>query len=295
MTLFAYIAHDWQKLRWAVTLFVGLGIPYLYFMPESPLYTYAKGQYTELEAILRRMATQNGRKESDWYLAYQDLLHTQPLKFTKKPKETTFLKKFYYLLTHRITLIRLFLAAIIGFMTLMIYLKLSYNLAAMNVSPHLAILIGAFVEVVSCIASYLLLSSRLGRKGSFVIMMLLTIICLVLMPISVKYSPMGSIFLAQFGKFFISSTTAIAWIFVPELFPTTIRSTANGVFIVFSRLGAIATPIIDTTINKDYLPYTFYVSGLLCFIVVLFSLMLPETKDKPMDDVTDYTASLTDI
>ncbi|CAF4652158.1 unnamed protein product, partial [Rotaria magnacalcarata] len=80
-----------------------------------------------------------------------------------------------------------------------------------------------------------------------------------------------------------------------ELFPTSIRSTANAVFIAFSRIGAIVAPILNTAISKTYAPYTFYGSALIAFVVVLFSLMLPETKDKPMDDVTDYTESMADI
>ncbi|CAF3343982.1 unnamed protein product [Rotaria sp. Silwood2] len=293
VALFAFITHDWQKLKWANTAFISLGIPYLYFMPESPLYIYAKGQYVSLEYSLRRIATQNGRKETDWYSCYQEFLRSQPIKFTHEKELTS--QKSHQLLINRTTIVKLFLTAIIGFTTFMVYIKISFGLAMMDTSPYLGILIGAIVEAISYITSSLLISSRLGRKGSFILMMSLTIICITFIPIIVKYSSIVRLGLAQLGKYTISSTTAIAWIFVPELFPTSIRSTANGVFIVSSRIGAIVAPIIYTTINKNYLPYTFYATAFLAFIVLLFSLMLPETKDKPMDDVTDYTTSLTDI
>ncbi|CAF1507066.1 unnamed protein product, partial [Rotaria sp. Silwood1] len=268
VTLFAFITYDWQKLKWANTIFIGLGIPYLYFMPESPLYIYAKGQYVLLENILRQIANQNGRKETDWYIYYQEFLCNQSIKLTHKKQLTSF-QKSYQLIINRTTIIKLLLTAIIGFTTLMIYIKISYSLAMMDTSPYLGILIGAIVEAISYITSSLLISSRLGRKAS--------------------------LSLAQLGKYTISSTTAIAWIFVLELFPTSIRSTASGVFIVCSRTGAITAPIIYTTISNNYLSYTFYASAFLAFVVLLFSLMLPETKDKPMDNVTDYTTSITDI
>ncbi|CAF1677994.1 unnamed protein product [Rotaria magnacalcarata] len=292
--LFAFMTRDWQKLKWANTSFIGLGIPYLYFMPESPLYTYAKRQYIPLEAILRRIATQNGRKEIDWYPCYQELLRNQPIKLAQK-NELTYSQKSYRLFFRRATIIKLLLAAMIGFTTLMIYIKISFSLAMLNISPHLGIFIGAVVEAISCLISSVLISSRLGRKGSFILTMSLTIISLLLIPTIVKYSSITSVGLAQFGKFTISSATAIAWIFVPELFPTSIRSTANAVFIAFSRIGAIVAPILNTAISKTYAPYIFYGSALIAFVVVLFSLMLPETKDKPMDDVTDYTESMADI
>jgi MFS family permease len=121
-------------------------------------------------------------------------------------------------------------------------------------------------------------------------MMSLTILCILIIPTTVKYSSIATIFIVQFGKYAVSGATAISWIFVPELFPTSVRSTANGFFIACSRIGAIATPIINASINKDYLSYTFYVSSILAFFVLLLSLILPETKDKPMDDV-----NITDI
>ncbi|CAF3934588.1 unnamed protein product [Rotaria sordida] len=294
VTLFAFITFDWQKLKWANTAFIGLGIPYLYFMPESPLYIYAKGQYVSLENILRRIATQNGRKETDWYSYYQEFLRNQPIR-SSQTSESAFSQNSYQLLIHRTTIVKLILTATIGFTTLMIYFKISYGLAMMDTSPYLGILLGAIVETISYITSSLLISSRLGRKGSFILMMSLTIICMILIPFFVKYNSIASLGLAQLGKYTISSTTAIAWIFVPELFPTSIRSTANAVFIVFSRLGAITAPIIYTTISKNYISYTFYASAVLAFVVLLFSLMLPETKDKPMDDIIDYTTSITDI
>ncbi len=289
ITLFAYITRHWEKLKWANTAFIGLGIPYLYFMPESPLYVYAKGEYAQLEAILRRIAKSNKRQEADWYSSYQELIRNQPITFTHK-NEITSRRKSHELLTHRVTLLKLVITALIGFTTLMLYVQISYGLAMLDVSPYLGILIGAIVEAASYVTSSLLISTRLGRKGSFIIMMSLTILSTLLIPNFVKYSSLGSVFIAQFGKYAISGATAISWIFVPELFPTAIRSTANGFFVAFSRLGAIVAPIINTTVNKDYLPYTIYASSILALLILLFSLILPETKDKPMDDV-----NITDI
>jgi hypothetical protein len=286
ITLCAYITRDWQKLKWANTAFIGLGIPYLYFMPESPLYYYAKEQYVQLEDLLRRIARENKRPETDWYPSYQELLRHQPKKLTR----ATFLQKSYKLLSQRAAILKLSIAALIGFTTLMLYVKISYGLAVLDVSPYVGIIIGAVVEAASYVTSSLLISTKLGRKGSFLIMMSLTILCILIIPTTVKYSSIATIFIVQFGKYAVSGATAISWIFVPELFPTSVRSTANGFFIACSRIGAIATPIINASINKDYLSYTFYVSSILAFFVLLLSLILPETKDKPMDDV-----NITDI
>lgn len=288
ITLFAYITRDWQKLKWANTIFISLVVPYLYFMPESPLYIYAKGQYIQLESILRRIAKTNQREENDWYHYYQELVRNQSVKLTEKT-QGNFIEKSYKLLTHRTVIIHLLITALIGFTTLMLYFKISYGLAMLDISPYLGILLGAIVEAMSYITSSFLISTRLGRKGSFLIMMSLTIFCTLLLPHFTKYNSITTVFLAQFGKYSISAATAISWIFVPELFPTTIRTTANGFFIAFGRFGAIVAPVINTSLSKDYLSYTYYIASVLAIIVLLFSLILPETKDKPMDDIVNIT------
>ncbi|CAF1266199.1 unnamed protein product [Adineta steineri] len=294
ITLFAYLTRHWQLLKWANLIFIALGIPYLYFMPESPLYMYAKRRYNELEHILRRIANQNGRQETDWYSYYQDFLQNQPKKSSRGNTVTSF-QQSVNLLTNRKTIIKLLITSLIGFTTTLIYFQISYGLAALDISPYLGILLGAVVEAAGYITSSVLISTRLGRKGSFIIMMSLTILCILLIPIITKYNSIATIFIAQFGKYSISGTTAITWIFVPELFPTSIRSTANGFFLALCRFGAILTPILNASVSKEYTSYTFYASSILALIVVLFSLLLPETKGKPMDDVPDYSRNRTDI
>ena len=294
VTMFAYATRDWQKLKWANTAFIGLGIPYLYFMPESPLYTYSKGQYSQLEAILRRIATQNGRKEADWYSCYQELVRTQPIKLAASD-QVTFQQRIYRLLSHRSAIIKILITALIGFTTLFVYIKISYGLAMMNVSPYLGILIGAIVEATGYTTSSFLISTKLGRKGSFTILMSLTIVCVLLLPNIVKYSTVATVFVAQFGKYTISGAIGVSWIFVPELFPTAVRSSANGFFVASSRIGAIMAPIVNVSISKEYLPYTFYASSILATVVLVLSLFLPETKDKSMDDEQDYVSKVTEI
>lgn len=293
VTLFAYLAKDWQRLKWADTAFVALVIPYLYFMPESPLYLYSKRQYHQLEELLRRIATSNKRKEMEWYPFYQSFIRNQPVILSHNEK-TGFCQKTHQIITHRPTAIKLLIIALLGFTTLMLYIKLSYGLAVIDISPYLGILIGAVVEAVGYITGSILISTRLARKGSFILMMILTIICVILIPIIVNYSSLATVFVAQFGKFAISGAIVVSWIFVPELFPTSIRSTANGFFVAFSRIGAILAPIINTSISANYESLTSYISAGLALIVVLLSLILPETKDKPMEDVQDYAINRSD-
>ncbi|CAF2162906.1 unnamed protein product [Rotaria magnacalcarata] len=209
VTLFAYLAKDWQLLKWINTAFVGLVIPYLYFMPESPLYLYSKRDFFRLEALLRRIATANKRDEADWYPVYQELRRNQSFILSNQ-KELTFLQKAHQILAHRSTVIKLLITALLGFTTLMLYIKIRYGLAAMSISPYLGILIGAAVEAGGYVTGSLLISTRLARKGSFILVTSVTIICVILIPIISNHSPIATVFIAQFGKFAISGSIAVS-------------------------------------------------------------------------------------
>lgn len=269
--LVAYLTQDWQKLKWMNTGFIGLGIPYLYFMPESPLYLYSQRQYRKLETLLRRIATTNGRKELDWYPAYEQLI--------RRPSQREEQSQPRY--SGRIR-IKLFVVTLLGLTSLMLYYKISYGLTEMKISPYLSILIGAVLESIAYLTTSLLISSKLGRKGSLMIMMSLTIVSLLCLPLLNEHHPLGTIICAQFGKYASSGTVAITWIFVPELFPTSIRSSANGLFIASSRIGAIIAPVIDALFPENQVIYTHYLIAIVGVIVVLLCLILPETKDETL-------------
>lgn len=278
VTAFAYYTMDWQKLKWACTAFVSLIIFYLYSMPESPLFYLSKRDYTNLEKSLKKISGFNKRNENDWLSDYQEFIHEHQRK--ENETQNSFLQQ--AIETFRVGSLRLKLlvSALTGFTTLMLYIKISYGLTSMDISPYLGILIGAAVEAIGYISGSLLINTRLARKGSFTLLMIFTTICVTLIPILQTRSPKATVFVAQFGKFAISGAIAVSWIFVPELFPTSIRNSANGVFIAFSRTGASVAPIVTTAMRKEYLFYCFYGSSFLSLMNIGFTYFLPETKIK---------------
>ncbi|CAF2602466.1 unnamed protein product [Rotaria sp. Silwood2] len=284
ITLFAYLTVDWQMLKWAKAIFIGLILPYLYFMPETPLYLYAKRQYAELEVLLRRIANQNRRTEVELYPSYQEFLGNQSIAQVHNERKISFLKQLRQLLSQRTSIIKLLIINLLGFTTYLLYYEISYGLEVINISPYLGILIGAVVEAVGYISSSLLMVTKLGRKGTFVIMLGLTAACVFIIPFISKHNALGAVLIAQFGKYAISGTISISWIFVPELFQTSIRSSANGLFITFSHLGAIIVPVINTSVSDEYLSITYYMSSVLAVIVLVLTMLLPETRNKTMDD-----------
>lgn len=283
-TFFAYFARHWEILLWTTTGFIGLSLPYAYFMTESPLYLYSKQQFTRLELLLRKMATMNGRQESDWYPSFQQFIQRQSSEVERNGTEMNFSQKIQQLFCHRVMLKHLCISCSMAFTGMLLFIKISYGLATMNISPYAGILIGAVVEVMGYISASLLMSTRLGRKYTLMCVTGLTCACVFAIPSLTKYNTIGTVIVSQLGKFSISASIATTWIYISELFPTSIRNSANGVAVAISRLGAITAPVVDSSIGDQYLSITFYIYGSLALLVLLIIVFLPETRDTPLED-----------
>ena len=296
VALMAYICRHWLLLKWAMTLYIVALVPYLVFVPESPHWLLSKHRYDDLEKLLRRIARWNKQSESKWMPFYRLLIASQQRErdMNRKNKvQLTCGAKARRFVTHVPTMTKLVISGLLGFITLLIYIKISYGLAAMdNIDPYLNIIIGALVESVAYVIPSLLMV-RFGRKAVFIAFLILTGLCLVVTPHSFAHSQLTIILVAQLGKFAISGAVCVTYLFVPELFPTTIRGTGMGFFILLSRIGSTVAPIIDASIahNQSWVTNMYYLYALLTLLSILLTLLLPETRNVPLADKIDYEMS----
>jgi putative MFS transporter len=293
ITGMAYICRHWLLLKWATTLYIVALVPYLCFVPESPHWLLIKHRYDDLEKVLRQIAQCNRRSESKWLPFYRHVIdnHRNEKDMNQKNKiKLSFFAKIGRFLTHIPTMSKLFISGFLGFVTLLLYFKISYSLGAMDdIDPYLNMIIGAIVEVFGYIAAGLCMI-RFGRKPVFILFLILTVICLVLTPFSFTHNYFIIILIAQLGKFSISGAVCVTYIFVPELFPTSIRGTGMGFFVLLSRLGSTIAPMIDASIshNHSLVTHMYYLYALLTVGCVLLTLLLPETRNVPLADKIDY-------
>jgi MFS family permease len=293
VTGMAYMCRHWLLLKWVMTLYILGLVPYLFVVPESPYWLLTKHRYDELENLLRRIAGCNQRLESKWFPFYRHVIenHRKEKDMNQKTKiKLSFLAKIHRFLTHIPTMSKLLISGFLGFTTLLLYFKISYNLGAMDeIDPYLNIIIGAVVEAIGYIVPSLFMI-RYGRKPVFILFLLATIISLLLTPLTSNQNRFIVILVAQFGKFAISGAACVTYILVPELFPTSIRGTAMGFFILLSRFGSTLGPMIDASIRHNHSLVTNmnYLYAILTILCVLLTLLLPETRNIPLAHKIDY-------
>jgi hypothetical protein len=284
-TLFAYITRSWKYHLWSITGFIGLSSIYLFFISESPMFYYSKSKFIQFEKLLRHINKINGRKNNELDTDLKELLNKENI----NPIKTKLREKLIKILTNRILVQRLIITSIMAFIGMFLFIKISYGLALMNISPYISMTIGSIVEIIGYISANFIMSTRLGRKYSYMIFTGLTSLCVLLIPLLNKRSAIGTVIVSQFGKFAISGSISITWIYISELFPTSIRSSANGFAVAISRIGAILAPVIDANVQEEYLSITFYVYAFLALSVLLLTLFLPETKYLPLTDTLQPT------
>ncbi|CAF2057042.1 unnamed protein product [Rotaria magnacalcarata] len=277
ITVLAYFARDWLRLKWVISGYFALVLPYLYFVPESPYWLFTKKKYNQLEECLRKIAKINGHSDNEWYPYYNELIHNRRLSMLSRKYASRSSKDIIF---HHLP--RLSLCALIGCVTMLLYIKISYGLGAMSdaVSPYWNIIIGAIVEAIGYILASISITTRLGRKYSFIVFSLFTCICVLIIPFVMKSYPIVTIVISQIGKLTISGVVLVTWIYVPEIFPTSMRGVSNGVFVFTGRIGAIIAPVIDVALGEKYIKITFYIYSVLTIIQIIAVYSLPETRNR---------------
>ncbi|XP_048254689.1 solute carrier family 22 member 6-A-like [Haliotis rufescens] len=86
---------------------------------------------------------------------------------------------------------------------------------------------------------------------------------------------------AFIGKFAISTSFSIVWLYTPEIFPTNIRNVGLGLASMSARIGGLFAPFTRTLYR--YLPWApGTVFGTLCIVVALIVRFLPETNNQEL-------------
>jgi MFS family permease len=173
---------------------------------------------------------------------------------------------------------------------MLLYTKISYGLGASNetISPYWNFIIGAIVEGIGYLLAGVLITTPLGRKYSLISFATCTSICVFIIPFIMEPYPLVTTIISQLGKLFVSSTVSVSWIYVPELFPTTMRGLANAVFVFVGSFGSILAPIVDEAFGDKFVRITFYVYSGLIIVLALVICTLPETRNRSFDDGEEY-------
>ena len=264
---------SWRVLQ-ACMLLPGLGLFALFFLSESPRWLLSKGKFEKARQSLANIAKMNNAETADGISeenlndGLSNVAEPTLLSFfkTKVMRKVTFLLPFPCILANLISF------------------DISFNLA--RTGHH--IFLDSTVNGICMIAPNFFLPFVLNRIGRRWTMFALLAWGGTFMSISAMISENQTaikalLYLAQVGY---GSTTSTLFMYVPEVMPSRLRATGQGLCLTYSLIGQVIAayaPLL--TLYSRVLQAILYACATAAAAVLI--LLMPETKGKPIPETVE--------
>ncbi|GFR75892.1 organic cation transporter protein [Elysia marginata] len=317
LVLAAFFIRNWQTLQLSLACpMIIIAVSYIWLLPESPRWLLSKGRYSEANVILRTMARVNKREipekmlmsevtENESSLTDSNDDDSIPNEDDTEEKEDETEQKgksqsIFRLMKTPVLLLRLIILAYGWLVNSMVYYGLTLNVGSIIEGDiYLNFFIMSVLELVCYVMLVFFLTGPFGRKRVFCACILLGgVACLSTMfPIVLEWDVawMNPV-LSNLGKFFITSSFALVWIYTPELIPTRVRQSGLGICSMTGRIGGIVSPYIGSLSDSipgpvgQVLPLVVFGStAILCGILALF---LPETANRKLPETIEEAKAM---
>ncbi|XP_030427489.1 solute carrier family 22 member 5-like [Gopherus evgoodei] len=275
LPLFAYFIRDWRMLLLALTLPGLLCIPLWWVVPESPRWLISQGRVQEAEIIIRKAAKTNG-------ITAPDVIFDPMEELTSQKQETHTILDLVRTKNIRFVTI---MSVIIWMIISVGYFGLSLDTPNLHGDAYINCFLSAVIEVPAYIIAWVLLRN-LPRRYSMAAALFLGGCILLFIQLVPPHLHILSIILVMLGKFGITSSFSIVYVYTAELYPTVVRNMGVGASSMASRLGSILSPyFVYLGVYDRFLPYI--LMGSLTVLTGILTLFLPESYGMPLPDTIE--------
>uniref|UniRef100_A0A8C7CPM6 Si:dkey-166k12.1 n=1 Tax=Oncorhynchus kisutch TaxID=8019 RepID=A0A8C7CPM6_ONCKI len=262
----AYLIRDWRKLQLAISVPGFLFIFYIWVLPQSARWLLANDRREEAIVLLRKAATVNGRVlPPTIQVPHRHILSADLVRTPQMRKRALIL--FY-----------------VWFVNVLVYYGLSLGVSKLGSDLYLTQFIFGLVEIParSLVLLFLPWSRRLSQS---VFLALGGVACLLTLTVPTDH-PNLITGLAMVGKFGITASFAVIYVYTAEIFPTVLRQTGIGVSSMFARVGGVLAPLINMLHTRSpSLPMLIF--GCTPLLGAVLALALPETANRPLPDTVE--------
>ncbi|XP_050424536.1 organic cation transporter-like protein [Adelges cooleyi] len=285
--LFWYI-RDWRKFL-IIMNFPGLFFAFAYSItPESVRWLITAGKTNEAIKELKCIAKYNGKKLSEESLKKLEMLTLETDKeLILDDKETVSgnsrSKAFKRALSSKSIMFRMMNCSFCWMINTLVYYGLSMNASTIVGNRYGNYILSCLVEIPALIIVIKILNKFGRRESQCVTLILCSALCL-----SIAFVPneavLLNVFLYLVGKFVITVSFVILYMYTAEMFPTEIRHSLLGICSMFGRIGSMIapqSPLLSTYFGQSA-PLIMF-SGA-AFIAGCLALLFPETFNRKMPD-----------
>ncbi|XP_038078076.1 organic cation transporter protein-like [Patiria miniata] len=268
----AMYIRDWRRLSMIVSLpLLPLFVPVL-FIQESVSWLVSKGRIDEAEVVIRRVAKINRKTLPDVLFDRDDIKDETESKTSAIPPSVIDLFKTPNMAAKTTTIM------INWTVNNLVYYGLAQSTDNLGVDEYWAFFVSGAVDIPALIYATFGVEWFGRKRNTAVLELIAGIACL-----ATIFIPLGiwRTVVAMIGKFGVSASYSIIYLYTSELFPTPVRSIGVGMGAVAAQLGGILSPII--LLLGDYLEsLPLIVFGSSAVLAGLLVLLLPETKGRKL-------------
>ncbi|KAJ8343532.1 hypothetical protein SKAU_G00308610 [Synaphobranchus kaupii] len=269
----AYFFREWRTVQLIIASPLALVIIYIWLVPESARWLLDRGKTEEAEKVILMVAAVNRRKIPDNIL--------EKVVDNKKGDRGTIRDLFTSPLLRKY----LFTVMFSWFSVILGYHCISLNVGEFGMDIFLTQLIFGLTEIPTQMLGVWLMET-LGRKLSAVLSMMLGGFFSLLILAVPQDNAIAITGFATTGRLSMGLAGTVFNVYVQELFPTSIRQTANGLGIMAIRVAGLLSPIINTlAVYHRAIPILIYSS--LCIASAALCFLLPETRSEELPDSTE--------
>uniref|UniRef100_A0A3B1JJK7 Si:dkey-119m7.4 n=1 Tax=Astyanax mexicanus TaxID=7994 RepID=A0A3B1JJK7_ASTMX len=273
----AYLIRDWRKLQLAISAPGFIFIFYIWVLPKSARWLMANGKQEEAMDLICKAALINKKplKGNDMEFQLNNCKVEQKLQ-----RKHTVVDLVRTPQMRKQSLILFYL----WFVNVLVYYGLSLNVSDFGMNIYLTQLIFGLVEMPArTITLFTLNRSRRISQLSFLAVGGLACLLTIFIP---QNLPVVRTILAMLGKFGITASLSIVYVYSAEVFPTVVRQNGIGMGSMCARAGGVIAPIIY--LLRRISPHApMVVFGLCPLVGALLTILLPETAHKPLPDTIE--------
>ncbi|KAG8011056.1 Solute carrier family 22 member 6, partial [Nibea albiflora] len=301
----AYLIRDWRKLQLAISVPGFLFIFYIWVLPKSARWLMANNRKEEAWELIRRAAQMNGKPLT------KDLEMCQVHKTEGKAELKT---KHSFIDLVRTPKMRKqsLIVFYLWFANVLVYYGLSLNISDFGMNIYLTQMIFGLVEMpartitlftlnrsrkisqlaflavggTACLLTIFIPSGTDTHRGFvFLFFFPMESFCLTFLSSLPDLSVIKTV-LAMIGKFGITASLSIIYVYSAEVFPTVIRQNGIGMGSVCARTGGVLAPMMH--LLKSISPQApMALCGLCPLLGSALTLLLPETANRPLPDTIE--------
>ncbi|XP_071478126.1 organic cation transporter protein-like [Diadema antillarum] len=276
LALLAYFIRDWWILQLVISAPSFIMLLTFPFVPESARWLITRGRTEQATKIIVKAGKVNKVDLPTPLFSEEELKEQEAAANTRPPSMIELFR------TPNLR-VRTLNCMFNWFVNTLVYYGLSLSTSDLGVNDYIAFFISGAVEVPAYISSIFAID-YFGRKWSmFGYMMGGGIACLCTI-----FTPLGPwrTTVAMIGKFGISASFAIIYVYSAELFPTPVRSVGVGLCSMSARIAGILAPII-LLLNETWEPLPVLIFGVASIAAGLLILLLPETLGEKLPETIE--------